>query len=76
MHFWHLEKLQFEPISIYILEQQRAVPFSSKRPEHQFRLSFTWLVALAQGAQRDGGCPILRDIQGQARPGSEHLVEL
>ena len=31
---------------------------------------------LEQIAQRDGGCPILRDIQGQAGQGSEHLMEL
>ena len=28
--------------------------------------------ALEQIAQRDGGCPIPADIQGQAGPGSEH----
>jgi len=32
--------------------------------------------ALAQVAQRSGGCPILADIQGQAGQGSEHLMEL
>jgi len=30
--------------------------------------------ALAQVAQRGGGCPILGDIQGQAGPGCEHLI--
>lgn len=75
MHFWHLEKLQFKPISVYILEQQKAIPFNGKKSEHKFRLSFMWLVALAQVAQRDVGCPILREIQGQARLASEHLIE-
>ena len=31
--------------------------------------------ALAQVAQRCGGCPVLRDSQGQAGRGSEHLLE-
>ena len=32
--------------------------------------------ALAQVAQRGGGCPIPGDTQGQAGWGSEHLMEL
>ena len=32
--------------------------------------------ALAQVAQRGGGCPTLGDTQGQAGWGSEHLTEL
>ena len=32
--------------------------------------------ALAQVAQRGGGCPIPKDTQHQARWGSEHLMEL
>jgi len=32
--------------------------------------------ALAQVAQRDGGCPMLGDTQGQAGWYSEHLMEL
>jgi len=32
--------------------------------------------ALAQVAQRDGGCPIPADTQGQAGQDSEHLMEL
>ena len=32
--------------------------------------------ALAQAAQRGGGCPIPADIQGQTGWGSEHLMEL
>ena len=32
--------------------------------------------ALAQVAQRAGGCPIPGDTQGQAGQGSEHLMEL
>jgi len=32
--------------------------------------------ALQQVAQRDGGCPITGDIQGQVRQDSEHLTEL
>ena len=31
--------------------------------------------ALAQVAQRGGGCPIPGDIQGQVEWGSEHLME-
>ena len=33
-------------------------------------------MALAQLAQRSGGCPVLGDTQGQAGRGSEHLMEL
>ena len=29
-----------------------------------------------QAAQRGGWCPVPRDIQGQAEPGPEHLIEL
>ena len=32
--------------------------------------------ALAQVAQRGGGCPVLGDTQGQAGRGPEHLMEL
>ena len=32
--------------------------------------------AVAQVAQRGGGCPIPGDTQGQAGWGSEHLMEL
>jgi len=32
--------------------------------------------ALAQVAQRGGGCPIPGDTRGQAGWGSEHLIEL
>ncbi len=32
--------------------------------------------AVAQVAQRGGGCPIPADTQGQAGRGSEHLMEL
>jgi len=32
--------------------------------------------ALAQVAQRGGGCPVLGDIQVQAGPGSGHLIYL
>jgi len=32
--------------------------------------------ALRQVAQRGGGCTAHRDIQGQAEPGSEHLIKL
>ena len=32
--------------------------------------------ALEQAAQRGGGCPVPGDTQGEAGPGSEHLMEL
>ena len=32
--------------------------------------------ALAEAAQRGGGCPVPGDIEGQSGPGSEHLLEL
>ena len=32
--------------------------------------------ALAQAAQRGGGCPIPGDIQGKTEWGSEHLTDL
>ena len=33
-------------------------------------------VVREQVAQRGGGCPILGDQQGQAGPGSEHVMEV
>ena len=32
--------------------------------------------AVAQVAQRGGGCPVPGDTQGEAGPGSEHLMGL
>ena len=60
--------------------KEEAIP-SSKREEIQIaykKIAFYCKggEALAQVAQRGGGCPIPGDTQGQAGRGSEHLMEL
>jgi len=55
--------------------------FSPKLAESQVcsskgRAAVLFNEALAHIAQRDGGCPVHGDTQGQAGCGSEHLTEL
>ena len=47
-----------------------------KPKERRFRLDIRkrFFTVEEQDSQRDGGCAILRDIQGQAGLGSEHLI--
>jgi len=77
----------FKPIQqitvLDVFPDNRARRSGSKLKERRFRLDIMKEVfydknseALAQVAQRGGGCPISGDTQGQAGWGSEHLMEL